>query len=529
MSMVTIPGVGDLQVDKVRGLDTNGDRNKKGPSSEMDPSGSAPVSLAQADPEVRESLVRMNDPDPEEGEQTWPSKQELIDAEVLAKQMRKKKVPAGTSEYQAAWIMDEMMSGDSEDEDSENNDMKDGNDSDEPPELELEEEEEEMTAPVEDEEDEEKMEALHRELKARRAAQEQDGEYPDEVDLSPETPGRIRLQKYRGLKSFRSSKWDSKEWLPPDYSHVFAFENFQRTHKRAAEAVKKATSDDADPCSVPPGAGAFVVIHVINVSPEAAAKVLGKALSRTYTNPLVPLSCAGAFVVIHVMNVSPEAATKVLESAYVVLHLINVSPEAAAKVLERVEAAKSGSFMPLVAFSLMQHEGKLSVVNFGIRKVPSYEEVIHNKEELLFCTGLRTFTCKPVFSADSPGDKQKMERFLHPGMHCIATVYAPIMYPQLPLLAFKKPVRAEDGYPVRVNKKRATVRFMFHHPDDIRWFRPVELYTRGGRRGRITEPLGTHGGMKTLWDGPVVQQDAACMALYKRAFPKWPEDLSFTQ
>eukprot|EP00798_Chlamydomonas_sp_ICE-L_P012398 gene12398-15589_t len=84
-------------------------------------------------------------------------------------------------------------------------------------------------------------------------------------------------------------------------------------------------------------------------------------------------------------------------------------------------------------------------------------------------------------------------------------------------------------YPVRVNKKRATVRFMFHHPDDIRWFRPVELYTRGGRRGRITEPLGTHGGMKTLWDGPVVQQDAACMALYKRAFPKWPEDLSFTQ
>eukprot|EP00798_Chlamydomonas_sp_ICE-L_P012457 gene12455-15662_t len=45
--LVTIPGVGDFQVEKVEGLDTNGDRNKKGASSEMDTSGSAPVLLAQ--------------------------------------------------------------------------------------------------------------------------------------------------------------------------------------------------------------------------------------------------------------------------------------------------------------------------------------------------------------------------------------------------------------------------------------------------------------------------------------------------
>jgi hypothetical protein len=49
------------------------------------------------------------------------------------------------------------------------------------------------------------------------------------------------------------------------------------------------------------------------------------------------------------------------------------------------------------------------------------------------------------------------------------------------------------GYPVRVHKRRATVKYMFHNPDDVRWFRPVELYTREGRRGRITEPLGARG------------------------------------
>lgn len=58
-------------------------------------------------------------------------------------------------------------------------------------------------------------------------------------------------------------------------------------------------------------------------------------------------------------------------------------------------------------------------------------------------------------------------------------------------------------------------------------FRPVELYTKYGRRGRINEPVGTHGAMKCLFDGPVQQRDAVCMSLYKRAFPKWPADLTF--
>ena len=98
------------------------------------------------------------------------------------------------------------------------------------------------------------------------------------------------------------------------------------------------------------------------------------------------------------------------------------------------------------------------------------------------------------------------------------------------------------GQPFKATKKKATVRFMFNHPDDVRWFRqdfplfvhvvrifhffsrPVELWTKLGLRGHIRcvrsslicdlrlmyiirEPLGTHGYMKCAFDGVINQQD----------------------
>ncbi|KAG9441138.1 hypothetical protein H6P81_016992 [Aristolochia fimbriata] len=48
------------------------------------------------------------------------------------------------------------------------------------------------------------------------------------------------------------------------------------------------------------------------------------------------------------------------------------------------------------------------------------------------------------------------------------------------------------GYPQRVSKLKATVQFMFHNPDNVRWYKPVEVWTKCGRRGRVKEPVGTH-------------------------------------
>lgn len=42
----------------------------------------------------------------------------------------------------------------------------------------------------------------------------------------------FRFQKYRGLKSFRSSPWDPLENLPPDYSRIYQFQKFERMRRR---------------------------------------------------------------------------------------------------------------------------------------------------------------------------------------------------------------------------------------------------------------------------------------------------------
>lgn len=487
-----IPGAGDFQIEKIEAAEEPVKSNKQQKQHDLISSEMmlGDAVLAISSPEEREPLVRENEVDPLDAEQTWPTEEELAEAETKG---RKKRLPKGTSEYQAAWIVDDDFSDPDDDDDDESMDTIPegaGAEEDRPwihdsyTELDP---EEFNKIDLDD-----KEVAMAREEDAARKAREADDVlYPDEFELHHGIAARRRLAKYRGLKSFRTSPWDPREDLPLDYARVFAFENFKRAQKRAHDLANKVNHGGAAGADV----GTYARVHVCNV-PQSYGR----------------------------------------------------------KIVERVDAASRGMAPLLSTWGLLQHEVKLSVLNFSLRKEAGVNDPIANKEELVFVTGVRTYPARPVYSTDEHGaDKHKMERFLHEGRMTMATIYGPITYPPCPVLAFKRnPYDANQlslvatgslkscnpdrvivkkivltGFPMKTHRSKAIVRSMFFSPEDIRWFSPVELWTKHGRRGRIREPLGTHGLFKSIFDGPLSQQDTVCMSLYKRVFPKWPETSTF--
>ncbi|XP_063167634.1 pre-rRNA-processing protein TSR1 homolog [Candoia aspera] len=436
--------------------------------------------LSKADPGKQESLQSEVVPDPMEGEQTWPTEEELREAAESLKQSKKvvKRVPKGTSAYQAAWILDkeEWGNGSEEEEEEEEEDIveeavsQDGGSSAEESAEEEEEECETMTLP---EEAEDKMEEEAAMLEKYRQ-ERQEEMFPDEVDTPRDVPARVRFQKFRGLKSFRTSPWDPQENLPRDYARIFQFQDFSRTRKHIFQRLEKEEMDGVQ-------VGWYVTLHLCNV----------------------PLSVMESF-------------------------------------REKQE--------PLVLFTLLPYEQKMSVLNLLVRRHQGYSEPVQAKEDVIVHCGFRRFRASPLYSQHTSADKHKLEKFLHADAAVVATIYAPITFPPASVLLFKQESNGAhkllatgsllsvdpnrlvikrvvlSGHPFKIFSKLAVVRYMFFNREDILWFKPVELRTKWGRRGHIKEPLGTHGHMKCQFDGQLKSQDTVLMTLYKRVFPRWTFD-----
>ncbi|XP_077021633.1 pre-rRNA-processing protein TSR1 homolog isoform X2 [Tamandua tetradactyla] len=209
--------------------------------------------LMKADPDKQESLQSEAIPDPLEGEQTWPTEEELSEANDLKESSKLvKKVPKGTSSYQAEWILDEdgESSGEGDGcDDAENENFMEEGSLDESSEEEEEEEFETMTIGESERDDlyDKKVDEDAEEKMLEKYKQERLEEmFPDEVDTPRDEAARIRFQKYRGLKSFRTSPWDPKENLPQDYARIFQFQNFTNTRKHIFKEIEEKEIEGAE-------------------------------------------------------------------------------------------------------------------------------------------------------------------------------------------------------------------------------------------------------------------------------------------
>lgn len=402
-----------------------------------------------------------------------------------------KRLPKGTSAYQAAWFLGDNFSdsgSDFEDVDEQDDvamdapalpqDGVEGFAPREPTEVAPTEypQSEMFLDPTPDDKAEAEQLAAFRARKGDEATE--DREFPDEIELHPHVLARERLARYRGLKSLRTSHWEEDEdkaHEPEDWRRLLQVPDYKSAR---SQVIREALVGGVAP-------GTRVHVYLRNV----------------------PIS---------------------LKSSY------NTS-------------------RPLNLFSLLRHEHKRASLNFNITLSSDYPEPIKSKTEMIMQCGPRRFVINPLFSqgGNTSNDVHKFDRFLHPGTSAVATFVAPLTWGSIPTLFFKRTVSSADatsepmlaliatgtslppsshrviakriiltGHPYKIHKKLVTIRYMFFNREDVEWFKALQLWTKRGRSGFIKESLGTHGYFKATFDGKINPQDSVGVSLYKRMWPR---------
>ncbi|EFC46221.1 DUF663 domain-containing protein [Naegleria gruberi] len=544
---------------KQQGSSSNAMEDDKVGTSQMSTTADSNEPKTLLPDEKQESLQTALEPNLMDGEQTLPTKEDYemeLANQITEKQAgyvyHKKVVPKGMTPTEAAWIIDHLEDAEEDQSDEEEDEMIDeanravAADEEErrvdfnfdiaseaqthiEKHFNLDEMDEDMT-------EEERIAEMMRAIKSRKEMKNE-MDYPDEVDTPLDIPARVRFQKYRGLKSFRSSPWDAEENLPLDYSRIFRFKNFQTSQKLALEGF--------DPENDYNLWENYITLHIANVPANMCEVIQQKK------EPLIVFGL-----------LKHEQKTSLV-------HLLVKRTNDSVVVKQSTSYDPSDNITKMIEYHPQEDDDGEEE---PIPGAEVEENPIKSKDELIIQIGFRTFKCNPIYSEHNPrNDKHKYERFFAPYRFLIATVYAPVTFKPAPVLMFRRnnkntmslvdnmivqtePSQTLDqpnldfvghgtvhgvdpyrrvikkiiltGHPYKLHKNQVVARYMFFNPEDIRWFKPVEVYTKYGRHGIIKEAVGTHGYMRCLFDDIVLPKDTICMNLYKRVFPKWTTESS---
>lgn len=263
--LLHLPNLGDFQIARIVEAPTA--RKGKSKAGAMDTDDQELLEEPTSD---ADDLVSTNVPDDEEllqNEQTWPTEEELaeaahqkpMDGDMPPPAMPGttpkyiKKVPKGTSAYQAAWIVDSDEDGESASDDDDDDDMSSTGgiveDDEAMSDRDMDAGDDQATEPrstvvsfapdaTHTDLDAEEEEEGYRHFRAQRQrAAQDDADFPDEMDTPQDRTARERFARFRGMKSFRTSPWDAYEDLPQEYARLFMFENWK---SMARKMVKNA-------------------------------------------------------------------------------------------------------------------------------------------------------------------------------------------------------------------------------------------------------------------------------------------------
>lgn len=309
-----------------------------------------------------------------------------------------------------------------------------------------------------------------RQWREYKSLEQEDREFPDEIELAPEDSAVSKLKDYRGVKSLGSCDWDWDEQdahKPDVYLRLLQIRNFKASKNRAAKDAVRDSQVHA---------GAQVRLYI-----RAPASVLEAV--DVLAKPLVVYSLLAHERKLAVTNFS-------------------------FKTWENYEnPVPSGeSLIAQYGFRRVQITPQFSQDSNHANNVHKFERFAHQGDTCiaLAITAPLLYNAPTIFFRESASGTELVGQGTL--LNCDHTR---VMAERVVL----------TGHPVKIHRRLVTVRYMFFRPEDINWFKAVPLFTKSGRTGFIKESLGTHGYFKATFDGRLSAQDIVAMPLYRRVWP----------
>lgn len=288
-------------------------------------------------------------------------------------------------------------------------------------------------------------------------------EFPDEFDYNETVLLQQRLQKYRGLQSFKKSPWNVNESLPPQYQDIFEFTTYKRTQEKVINEQLAAEVKQ----------GQQVVIRI-------AAN--GDSVDEFNSVPFGRLVIAfGLFR--HETKYSVVNAT---------IHNIG-EPFKSKTEIVAICGHRNLWITPMFSENT---RGDKHLFRRGI---------LHDEH------AVATFIA-PAFMQMCPVTYFRM---VDGGLEFVGT--GSIISVDHRRMIIKRIILT--GNPYRTSGPHARVTMMFFNRSDVYYFRNIDLYTKKKLKGHINEPIGEKGRFKATFNDVVGQDDTIAMRLYKRVFP----------
>ncbi|KAI9839528.1 MAG: hypothetical protein M1819_002154 [Sarea resinae] len=417
-----------------------------------------------------------------------------------------KRLPKGTSKYQSAWYIDDVSDSGSDLEDAEDEEgdlamdtpalPQDGveglNAAPEPTEIAPSEyPQSEMFLDPSPEEEAAELEAYRSQ---RRNEAEEDLEFPDEIELHPNVLARERLARYRGLKSLRTSHWETDEdkaHEPEEWGRLLQVADYKGGKSRATR--------EALVGGVQPGTRVNVHLRAVPLN------------LRTSYNPTAPLSLFSLLRHEHKHTVANYSIT--------------LSSDYDAPIRSKEELIVQCGPRRFLIKPLFSQPGNTP------NNVHKFDRYLHpGRTAMATCIGPLTWGSVPTLFLRRKAPVEKEDATDTEAMTTdTPTSTSPTTSLELLGTGTSQPpdqtrVIAKrvilTGHPYKIHKKLVTIRYMFFNAEDVAWFKALQLWTRRGRSGFIKESLGTHGYFKATFDGRINPQDSVGVSLYKRVFPR---------